>query len=287
MGCGASSNKVSDVSFAELNRSSYAGSSWYGSYHGHARHNRPSRNRNFPDGDVNKGALKKQLRRQLAAAANDGSLKELEEALRTCEQYDVQPDTEYYKAIRKVEYLRIKEGLRDAVRRRHAGTLDRAIQVARASPYALQLASAIAAADKLRAQLVQWGVHRHAPLDLEQSTVSEIRSFKFPPKCVFTVMAAVHRLLGYRRCDIKTWPHLQILMGQTGGDSLLYRVHHFRPSAPAVSAVEDVETLMRAVTHQEVLMASNGAARFHVWANTMIDKVNKELSKGNRKKKKK
>ena len=70
--------------------------------------------------------------------------------------------------------------------------------MARASPFSRQLASAIAAADKLRAQLVQWRVHRHAPLELELATVSEIRSFKYPPSCV-TVMAAVHRLLGYRR----------------------------------------------------------------------------------------
>ena len=74
--------------------------------------------------------------------------------------------------------------------------------MARASPFSLQLASAIAAADKLRAQLVQWRVHRHAPLELEPATVSEIRSFKYPPSCVVTVMAAVHRLLGYRRRDV-------------------------------------------------------------------------------------
>ena len=54
--------------------------------------------------------FQKQIRRHLAAAVNKGSLKELEEALRMCEQYDVQPDSEYFKAIRKVEYLRIKEG---------------------------------------------------------------------------------------------------------------------------------------------------------------------------------
>ncbi|XP_076465353.1 uncharacterized protein LOC143297066 [Babylonia areolata] len=265
MGCGTSSSKVSEVSFADVNRSSFVGSSWHGSYYTHA----------------------KQLRRHLAAAADKGSLKELEEALRTCEQYDVQPDTEYYKAIRKVEYLRIKEGLRDAVRRRHVGTLDRSIHVARASPYALQLASTIAAADKLRAQLVQWGVHRHAPLDLEQCTVSEIRSFKFPPPCVVTVMAAVHRLLGYRRGDVKTWPHIQSLMGQTGREGLLHKVHHFSPSSTHLSAAEDAQTMLRTITHQEVLVASNGAARFYVWANTMMDKVYKELGKGKRKRKKK
>lgn len=93
-------------------------------------------------------------------------------------------------------------GLRDAVRRRHAGTLEKAIHIARASPFALQLASAISAADKLRAQLKQWRVHRHAPLDMEQATVSEIRSFKYPPSSVVTVMTAVHRLLGYRRRDV-------------------------------------------------------------------------------------
>ncbi|XP_070205575.1 uncharacterized protein [Littorina saxatilis] len=246
-----------------------------------------SNNRNFPDGDVNKGALKKQIQRHLSAAVNKGSLKELEAALRMCEQYDVQPDSEYYKAIRKVEYLRIKEGLRDAVRRRHAGTLEKAIHIARASPFALQLASAISAADKLRAQLKQWRVHRHAPLDMEQATVSEIRSFKYPPSSVVTVMTAVHRLLGYRRRDVATWQQIQTLLGQTGPESLLQKVEHFKPGQVSVKTAQDVETLLNAVAHDDVLMASNGTARFYVWANGVMEKVYADLGKGKRKKKKK
>ncbi|KAK7491716.1 hypothetical protein BaRGS_00016972 [Batillaria attramentaria] len=247
----------------------------------------PRRNRNFPEGDANKGALKKQIRRHLNAAMKLGTLDELEEALRMCERYDVQPDGEYFKAIRKVEYLRIKEGLRNAVRRRHIGTLEKAIQTARASPFARQLASAISAADKLRTQLVQYKVHRHAPPDLEQSTVSEIRSFKAPPRSVVTVMTAVHRLLGYKYREVLTWQRIQTLMGQSRDDGLISRVKRFDPSVPGLRAAEHVDQLLKSTSYDEVLMASNGTARFYVWASNALDKVYGELGKGKRKKKKK
>lgn len=88
------------------------------------------------------------------------------------------------------------------MRRRHVGTLEKALRLARASPFALQLASAITAADKLQSHLMQLPVHRHSILEMEPATVSEIRSFKSPPLCVVTVMAAVHRLLGYKKREV-------------------------------------------------------------------------------------
>ena len=63
----------------------------------------------------------------------------------------------------------------------------------------------------------------------------------------------------------QTWPRIQILMGQSGADSLLHKVEHFQPSSVKVITAEDVEMMMKTVTYDEVLVASNGAARFYVW----------------------
>lgn len=52
----------------------------------------------------------KQLKQQMMAAMKKGDLQKLEEALKRCERHAVTPDEDYYKAIRKVEYLRIKQG---------------------------------------------------------------------------------------------------------------------------------------------------------------------------------
>nr|KAG5703108.1 hypothetical protein BaRGS_012170 [Batillaria attramentaria] len=150
------------------------------------------------------------------------------------------------------------------------------------------LASAISAADKLRTQLVQYKVHRHAPPDLEQSTVSEIRSFKAPPRSVVTVMTAVHRLLGYKYREVLTWQRIQTLMGQSRDDGLISRVKRFDPSVPGLRAAEHVDQLLKSTSYDEVLMASNGTARFYVWcvftvvcfqASNALDKVYGELGK--------
>jgi hypothetical protein len=56
-----------------------------------------------------------------------------------------------------------------------------------------------------------------------------------------------------------------MLMGQSGNDSLLYKIEHFSPTNPGVTRAEDVENMLKTVSYDEVLMASNGAARFYVW----------------------
>ncbi|XP_025077574.1 uncharacterized protein LOC112554166 isoform X1 [Pomacea canaliculata] len=287
MGCGVSSARK-DTSFASVGPSSsrsYAGLS-FSSNNTYKRSYPTERNRNFPDGDANKGALKKQLKQQMMAAMKKGDLQKLEEALKRCERHAVTPDEDYYKAIRKVEYLRIKQGLREAVRRRHVGTLEKALRLARASPFALQLASAITAADKLHSHLMQLPVHRHSILEMEPATVSEIRSFKSPPLCVVTVMAAVHRLLGYKKREVVFWTQIKTLMAQTYTNSLLYRIKTFDPSTPSLNTLEDVSTMLKSVSYDEVLMASNGAARFYIWASNTLENVTQELSKGSRKRKK-
>ena len=66
----------------------------------------------------------------------------------------------------------------------------------------------------------------------------------------------------------QTWPALQTLMGQCRSEGLLHRVQLFQPASATLSAAEDVDRLLKTVTYDQVLLASNSTARFHVWVST-------------------
>ncbi|GFR85252.1 kyphoscoliosis peptidase [Elysia marginata] len=110
-------------------------------------------NRNFPGGEVNQGSLRKRLHRQLTRNVRAGTLAELEETLKRYEEFKLPADELYYRAVRKVEYLRLKNGLRDAVRRRHHSTLRDAIQAVESSPFADELPNSLQAARVLLDEL--------------------------------------------------------------------------------------------------------------------------------------
>ncbi len=87
--------------------------------------------------------------------------------------------------------------LRDAIRRRHVGVLDRTIADVQSSPYAYQLNTQLEAAVKLRDHLKELNTYNHDILEMEQTTISELRSYQRPPTCVHDVMAATYMLLGH------------------------------------------------------------------------------------------
>ena len=86
--------------------------------------------------------------------------------------------------------------MRDAIRRRHIGVLDKTIAEAQSSEFAGQLSSQIEAAEKLRDHLKELNQYSHDVLEMEQATISELRSYQRPPSCVHDVMAATYMLLG-------------------------------------------------------------------------------------------
>ena len=45
----------------------------------------------------------------------------------------------------------------------------------------------------------------------------------------------------------------------------MHKVEHFQPSSVKVATAEDVDVMLKTVSYDEVLMASNGVARFYVW----------------------
>ena len=76
--------------------------------------------------------------------------------------------------------------------------LTRAIKKAKRSKHASKLAKQIQVCEKLRDHLREISKYSHDILDIEQTTISEIRSYDHPPERIFQVMASVYRLLGYQ-----------------------------------------------------------------------------------------
>lgn len=64
---------------------------------------------------------------------------------------------------------------------------------------------------------------------------------------------------------LQFWTQIKTLMAQTYTNSLLYKIKTFDPSTPSLNTLEDVNTMLKSVSYDEVLMASNGAARFYIW----------------------
>ena len=105
--------------------------------------------------------------------------------------------------------------MRDAIRRRHVGVLDKTIAEAQSSEYAGQLQSQIEAAEKLRDHLKELNRYNHDILEMEQTTISEIRSYQRPPGCVHDVMAATYMLLGEDEEQLSVRSHAHATRTQT------------------------------------------------------------------------
>lgn len=87
--------------------------------------------------------------------------------------------------------------LRDAILRRHPEVLNRAISRVEASEYRSELSHSLENAKRLREHLTLLDQYRHDILMMDQSTISEIRSYHHPPEGVHEVMMGTYMLLGY------------------------------------------------------------------------------------------
>lgn len=87
--------------------------------------------------------------------------------------------------------------IRDAILRRHPGVLDKAIQNVEESPYQSNLQHYLDRARDLRRHLAELDQYKHDILEMDQATISEIRSYHHPPEGVHETMTSTYLILGY------------------------------------------------------------------------------------------
>ena len=93
--------------------------------------------------------------------------------------------------------------LQGGIKRRHLETLEKAIEQGKESRFVEKLATPIKDAEDVRDHLLKLNRFAHDILEMKQSTISELRSYKKPPEVVEDVMMATFILLGEKRINVQ------------------------------------------------------------------------------------
>ena len=97
------------------------------------------------------------------------------------------------------------ERLKDAMARRHLGDVEASVNNIKKKKLEKTYALELIDADKLMNKLRRLERLRQEILELNQSTISEIRSYQKPPEAVHQVMISVYLLLGYKEKELKVY----------------------------------------------------------------------------------
>ena len=106
-------------------------------------------------------------------------------------------------AEKVLDHIEAGERLRDAMSRRHLSDVEGAVSNIKKKKYEKDYAIELINADKLINKLKRLERLRKEILELNQSTIMEIRSYQKPPPAVHEVMIAVYLLLGYKEKELK------------------------------------------------------------------------------------
>lgn len=220
--------------------------------------------------------FKRRIRDKLRKATAGNDIEALEIAMEKFEKQHLDDCGDYTKAKERLQFLKLRKDLRDSVRRSHVGVLEKTIAEAKRSQWAGQLSNQIEAAEKKLAHLRELNEYKHDILNMEQTTISEIHSYKKPPTCVHDVMAATYMLLGHPESKLTDWSDIETLLCSVGRDSLIHRVKEFDSNTVDEQTAERVQDILRPHELHAVRQASNGAAAFYVWNNQICEKVERD-----------
>ncbi|BFY97300.1 hypothetical protein BsWGS_00340 [Bradybaena similaris] len=251
----------------------------------YALHNNGSEVDEFPEANDKQG-YKRRIRSDLVRATSGTSIEAIEKNIEKFEKNRMDDCGDLSRAQERLQYLKLRRDLRDAIRRSNVGVLERTIADADSSPYAGQLRPQIEAAEMKLEHLRELNKYSHDILTMDQATISEIHSYHRPPACVHDVMAASYMLLGHEESTLRDWSYLQSMAGKVGKDSLIHEVHKFDSSNVDEATAKRVREILNYHDLGEVRVASNGAATFHVWASNIVDMIDKDRAEEDKRKKK-
>ncbi|ESP05579.1 hypothetical protein LOTGIDRAFT_228104 [Lottia gigantea] len=228
------------------------------------------------DSEAHEKGYKRMVRQKMIDATSGHDLQELHKTIENFEKQKLDDCGDLRRAKEKLQYLTLKRDLRDAIRRRHAGVLEKSIQDAKNSKFADKLTNQIQVAEKLQRHLQELKNCAHDICKMEQTTISELRSYHHPPPCVHDVMAATYMLMGYSEDRLGDWNEIQAYLGQLTRDKLIRQIGEFDTKHVNEITASRVKSILQAYTLEEVKDASYGAATFYVWADNMVAKIEKD-----------
>ncbi|OWF47915.1 uncharacterized protein LOC110453762 isoform X2 [Mizuhopecten yessoensis] len=229
---------------------------------------------------VSEKGYKKRIRDQLWLATDKKDEQELDHAICAFEKNKLEDNGDLTDAKEKLSYLMLRKEIRDAMLRRHPGVLDKAIQNVEESPYQFNFQHYLDRARELRQHLTELDTYRHDILEMDQSTISEIRSYHHPPDGVHETMTSTYLILGYKECELTEWSDIQCLLGRYGKESLMREVQNADTVNMTDQTASRVDELQSKFTSDKIRAVSCGAATFYVWNNNMCDKFSKDNADG-------
>ncbi|XP_076465637.1 uncharacterized protein LOC143297271 [Babylonia areolata] len=225
--------------------------------------------------------FKRKIREKLREATAGSDIEELEKAMDRFTRQKLDDCGDFSRALDRLEYLRLRRDLRDAVRRSHVGVLKKTIEEAENSQFSGQLHNQIEAARRKLQHLMELNEYKHDILTMEQSTISEIHSYQRPPLCVHDVMVATYMLLGHQEPRLTEWADIQTLLCRVGRDSLIHDIRDFDSAHVDPRTSRRVQEILQPHELHTIRQASNGAATFYVWTTQICDKVERDSSQTN------
>lgn len=215
---------------------------------------------------------KKRVRENLRNAAAGEDIDQLEKCMEIFVNNRLQDGGDLTEAKRRMDFLETRKCLRDACMRQHPQVLDKAIQRTENSPYRRQLKSMLDRAYYLKQHQEELDTFRHDILNMEQTTISEIRSYNHPNGAVHCTMAATYLCIGYPESHLLDWVEVTALMGRYGKDSLIREISLADTRKLDKQTAALARSYLNQYSFEEVRSVSNGAAVFYLWASKMVGK---------------
>ncbi|KAL4227458.1 hypothetical protein ACF0H5_012902 [Mactra antiquata] len=201
------------------------------------------------------------------------NIDDLEKQLARFERLDLDDNGDLSAGYDALEYKKIKKELEDAIKRRHLETLERAIHQGYESRFREKVANQITEAEEVRDHLKYLDRIAHDILEMKQPTISEIKSYKYPPRIVEDIMRSTFLMLGVRPVWIDEWTEIQVMMGKTGKESLLRKVKEFDTVNVTPEARAHADKTLSEHTETDARVASAGAGTFYVWLRNVTEAI--------------
>ncbi|KAL5005340.1 hypothetical protein ScPMuIL_018796 [Solemya velum] len=212
-------------------------------------------------------AFERKVRRHLIDTTHKRDPTELQIAMDKFLKTNLDDNGDFGKAGNKLEFLNIEKALKDAINRRHVDTLVKAISLAQSSRYSDNVTTLLQEAEAVLAHLRQLDRFAHEVLEMKQTTISEIHSYKKPQPIIFDVMQATFLLLGEKDYNVDEWENIQTLMRRTGKNSMIRKVKQFDSVHLNEATTRKASKILDRYNDVVVRNASAGAGTFFVWNN--------------------
>ncbi|XP_035665094.1 uncharacterized protein LOC118408404 isoform X2 [Branchiostoma floridae] len=234
------------------------------------------------DGDSESIMIKEEeIRMRLKEAQTSKNVNAIKNAIKEFQDAKLEDFSEDLPAAQKqLLVLELKAALDKAISNRQVSKIGSVLTEIKKKGLQDVMSSEVARANKMLILIKQMDKLRQEVMNIKQSTIAEIRSYKNASEPVHKVMTATFLLLGEHEKDIKDWSALKILVGKSGKDALKQRVEHCNVAKIPAAVATKVQEMLVPFRLEEVRDHSAGAATFFLWANGMADEVLEGAAQG-------